>query len=120
MQEAVPRLSLFEFEGSITVSLPLVEQRNATILVPEVGSQRIFKAAAKGHCRTRFLFPPAIQVAIAVASRTAKILANLRKAVAIAHRNLPVLSAHRRHRLTPTTELPIRWRARRNLGSDRK
>src|SRR5712671_7259246 len=97
MHEAVPSLSLLEFEGRIAVSLPFLEQRCATILFAEVSSQSVFKTSAKSHSRACLLFPPATEVAVTIAARAAEILADLR--VAIDHRNFPVRPARRRRRL---------------------
>src|SRR5712664_1386134 len=112
MHEPIPGLSLLEFKGSITVRLPFLEQHSATILFAEVSSQSILKAAAESHSRARFLFTPAIEVAIAIAARAAEILADLR--VAIDHRNRPARSSHRHHRLTRKRALPTRQRVRRS------
>src|SRR5712664_1819017 len=115
MHETIPGLSLFEFEGSITVGLPFLEQHSATILFAEVSSQSILKAAPKSHGRTSFLFAPAIEVTETIAARTAEILADLR--VAIDHRDLPVRPVHQRHRLTRKRPLPTHRRVRRNQDS---
>src|SRR5712671_3737183 len=112
MHEAIPGLSLFEFEGTIAVGLPFLEQHCATILFAEVSSQSIFKTAAKSHSRACLLFPPAIEVAVTIAARAAEILADLR--VAIDHRSLRALSVGRTHRLPRKKVLPIRQRVRRS------
>src|SRR5258707_9440064 len=92
MYEPIPSLSLLEFEGRFTISIPFLEQHSAAILFAEVRSQSILKAAPKSHGRASFLVTPAIEVAIPVAARAAEVLADLR--VAIYHRNRPARSAH--------------------------
>src|SRR6266446_9247645 len=112
VHEAVPSLSLLEFEGSITVSLPFLEQHRTTILFAKVRSQSVLKTAPKSHGRTSFLFAPAIEVPETIAARAAEILADLR--VAIDHRNFPACPARLHHRLTRKTELPTRQQVRRS------
>src|SRR5439155_14020362 len=91
VEEAIPGLSLAEFKRSIAVCIPFFEKHSSAILLAKVGAESLFKAAAKDHrCPCLFFLPP-IQVAVAIAARAAKILADLR--VAIDHRCRP---AHRR------------------------
>src|SRR5712692_7078698 len=90
VEQAVPGLSFAECKGSIAVCLPFLEKRRSAILLTEVGTQSFLKAATEDHRCPCFLFPPPIQVAVAIAARAAKILADLR--VAIDHRCRP---AHR-------------------------
>src|SRR6266705_906742 len=90
VEEAIPGLTLAEFKASITVCIPCYEKRSSAILLTKVGSQSFFKAATEDHRRPCLFFTPAIQVAVAIAPRAAKILADLR--VAIDHRCRP---AHR-------------------------
>src|SRR5258706_15788461 len=110
MKEAVPSFFLFKFKGSVTISLPFFEQCPTTILFAKVSSQCILKTATKGHSRSGFLFPPAIEVTVTIAAGAAEILADLR--VAIDHRNHPVRPAHRLHRLRRRRALPTRQRVR--------
>src|SRR6266436_7742817 len=88
MKEAVPGLSFAEFKGSIAVCFPFLEKNSSAILFTKVSTQSFFKAATEDHCCPCLSFPPPIQIAVAVAARAAKILANLR--VAIDHHCLPV------------------------------
>src|SRR5258708_19301036 len=90
VEEVIPGFSFAVFKGSITESAPFLEKHRGAVLFTKVGTQSVFKAAAKDHCCPCLFFPPAIQIAEAVAARAAKILANLR--VAIDHHCLP---AHR-------------------------
>src|SRR6266478_6616840 len=98
MHVSVPSLSLLVFEGSITESLPFLEQHCATILFAEISSQGILKAATESHSRARLLFAPTVEVAVTITARAAEILADLR--VAIHHRNRSACPLHRCHRLT--------------------
>src|SRR6266566_8972267 len=90
VEEPIPGLSLAECKGSIAVRIPFFEKHGSAILLTKVGSQSFFKAATEDHRRPCLFFTPAIQVAVAIAPRAAKILADLR--VAIDHRCRP---AHR-------------------------
>src|SRR6266566_4351724 len=112
MEEAVPGLSFAVFKRSIAVRIPFFEKCSSTILLTKVGTKSLFKAATEDHRCPGFFFPPAIQIAVAVASRAAKILANLR--VAIDHRRLP---AHRCRTVMCIQEPPSPPRGRRHRGS---
>src|SRR5205807_172877 len=90
VEEAIPGLSLAEFKRSIVVSIPFFEKHSSAILLAKVGAESLFKAAAKDHRCPGLFFPPPIQVAVAIAARTAQVLAN--SCVAIDHRCRP---AHR-------------------------
>src|SRR6266705_4633680 len=102
VEEAVPGLSFAVFKWSIAVRFPFLEKHSSAILLTKVGPKSFFKAATEDHRCPCLFFPPAIQIAVAVAARAAKILANLR--VAIDHHCLP---AHRcepvmRNRVPPS------------------
>src|SRR6266581_5369722 len=113
MEEAVPGLSFAVFKWSIAVRVPFFEKRSSAIFLRKVGPQSFFKTATEDHRCPCLFFPPAIQIAVAVASRAAKILANLR--VAIDHHCLP---AHHCgpvmcNRVPPSQP---RWRRHRGFG----
>src|SRR5260370_40289421 len=111
MKEAIPGLSFAVFKRTIAVCFPFLEKHSSAILFTKVGTQSFFKAATEDHrCPCLFL-PPAIQVTVAIAARTAKILANLR--VAIDHHCLP---AHRCGPVRCNRVPPSRPRGRRHRG----
>src|SRR6266702_2007653 len=90
VEEAVPGLSFAECKRSIAVCIPFLEKHSGAILLRKVGTESFFKAATEDHRCPCFFFTPPIQIAVAIAARAAKILADLR--VAIDHRCRP---AHR-------------------------
>src|ERR1700732_266620 len=90
MKEVVPGLSFAVFKRSISVCFPFLEKHRGAVLFTKVGTQSLLKTATEDHHCSCLFLPPAIQIAVAVAARAAKILANLR--VAIDHHCLP---AHR-------------------------
>ena len=80
MDQPIPGFSLLVFERSIPESSPFLEERSRAVLPGEVSGKCPFEASAKGHGSARFLFPPAVEIAIAVAPGAAQILADLRMA----------------------------------------
>src|ERR1700732_1352360 len=94
MDAAVPGISFGVFKRNIAESAPFLEEHRCGIFPLEVGTESFFKTAAERHCSARFFLPPAIQIAIAVAPRTAQVLANL--TVAIDHLRSLVSDSHRR------------------------
>src|SRR4051812_8850796 len=98
----------------MAVTLPFLEQRRTAVLFAKVSSQRVLKAAAESHGRPRFFFPPTIEVAVAIAARASKVLADLR--IAINHlrsfRYRPQLWTHKKL-------FPIRLPARTHRDFDR-
>src|SRR5712692_10492382 len=90
VEEAVPGLSFAVFKWSIAVRIPFLEKHSSAILLTKIGIQSFFKTATEDHGCPGLFFTPPIQVTVAIATRAAKILANLR--VAIDHHCLP---AHR-------------------------
>src|SRR5258708_1155071 len=109
VEEAIPGFSFAVFKRSIAVCFPFFEKHSSAVLLTKVGTQRFLKAAAKDNSGARLFFPPAIQIAVAVAARAAKILANLR--VAIDHHCPP---AHRRGSAMCNRVPPSRPRGRRH------
>src|ERR1700733_1047854 len=92
VDQAVPGIAFLVFERSIPKSAPFLEKHRGGVLSAEVSAEGSFKAAAENHRCARIFFPPAIQIAVAIAARTAKVLTNLR--VAVGHRNLLSLRHH--------------------------
>src|SRR5713101_6486962 len=84
VEEVVPGLSFAVFKRSIAVCFPFLEKLGSAILLTKVGTQSFFKTATEDHRCPRLFFPPAIQVAVAIATRAAQVLTDLR--VAIDHR----------------------------------
>src|SRR5713226_3505294 len=95
MEKAVPGLSFAVFKRSIAVCGPLLEKHSSAVLLTKVGAQSLFKAAAEDHRCPGLFFPPAIQVAVAIAARAAQVLTDLRVAIdhrcPFAHRCGPVM-----------------------------
>src|SRR5712691_4065111 len=114
VEEPVPGLSFAVFKWSIAVRIPFLEKYSSAILLTKVGTKGLFKAATEDHRCPCLFFLPAIQIAVAVASRAAKILANLR--VAIDHHGLP---AHRCGPVMCNRAPPSQPRERRHRGFDR-
>src|SRR6266567_7946441 len=114
MEEAVPGLSFAVFKWSIAVCFPFLEKHSSAILLTKVGTKSPFKAATEDHRCPCLFFLPAIQIAVTIATRAAKILANLR--VAIDHRCLP---ARRCGRVTCNQAPPSPPQGRRHRGFDR-
>src|SRR6266446_802732 len=77
VEEAVPGLSFAVFKRSIAICIPFLEKHGSAILFTKVGTKSLFKTATEDHRCPGLLFPPAIQIAVAIAARAAKILANL-------------------------------------------
>src|ERR1700738_5621849 len=90
VEEVVPGLSFAEFKRSIAVRIPFPEKGSSAILFTKVGPKSFFKTATEDHRCPGLLFAPAIHVTVAIAARTAKVLADL--CVAIDHHCHP---AHR-------------------------
>src|SRR6266581_7176506 len=114
VEEPIPGLAFAEFKGSIAVRIPFFEKHGSAILLAKVGTESFFKAATKDHRRPRLFFPPAIQVTVAIAARTAQVLTDLR--VAIDHRCRPA------HRCGPVMCIrvppsPPRGRRHRGFGN---
>src|SRR5712691_2164308 len=112
VEEPVPGLSFAVFKWSIAVRIPFLEKYSSAILLTKVRTKSLFKAATEDHRCPGFFFLPAIQITVAVASRAAKILANLR--VAIDHHCLP---AHRCGPVMCNRAPPSPPRGRRHRGS---
>src|SRR5882724_7693767 len=95
VEEAIPGLSFAVFKRSIAVCIPFLKKYGSAILLTEVGTKSLFKAATEDHRCPRLFFPPAIQVTVAITARAAKILANLGVAIdhrcRLAHRCEPVM-----------------------------
>src|SRR5260370_14775748 len=111
VEEAIPGLSFAVFKWSIAVRFPFLEKHSSAILLTKVGTKSFFKAATEDHRCPCLFFLPAIQITVAIATRAAKILANLR--VAIDHRRLP---AHRCRTVMCIQEPPSPPRGRRHRG----
>src|SRR6266571_5273941 len=111
VEEAVPGFSFAVFKRSIAVCFPFLEKHNRAILLTEVGTQSLFKAATENHRCPGFFFPPPIQVTVAIAARATQVLTDLR--VAIDHRRLP---AHRCRTAMCIQEPPSPPRGRRHRG----
>src|SRR6266567_2501318 len=114
VEEAVPGLSFAVFKWSVAVRIPFLEKHSSAILLTKVGTQSFFKAATEDHRCPGLFFLPAIQITVAIATRAAKILANLR--VAIDHHCLP---AHRCGSVMCIRVPPSRPQGRRHRGFDR-
>src|ERR1700722_16995341 len=112
MHQAVPGITFFVFERSIPKSAPFLEENCGRVLSAEISAEGSFKATAEDHRCARIFFPPAIQIAVAIAARATKVLTNLR--VAVGHRNLLSARLHEH----PSRSVPIRWKAqtRRDLS----
>src|SRR5258708_29819182 len=81
VHQAIPGIAFFVFERGIAVGTPFLEQGRTAILSTKVCAQGVLKAAAESHGRAGFLFPPAVEVAVAVAARASEIVADLREAI---------------------------------------
>src|SRR5579863_2094464 len=114
VHHAIPGIRFFVFEGIVSISSPLLEERSTAILSTEVSAKSTLKAAAESHGRTGLLFAPAVKIAIAIAARAAEILADL--CVAIDHRRL---SGPPKDRSQGRADFPIRRQARMPRGSDK-
>src|SRR6185437_2933773 len=86
LQQSIPGIALAVFQSRILISSPFLIERHSTVLVAKISAKRLLKAAAKDHGGTGVLLLPAVQIAIAVQTRAAEILANL--CVAVDHRSL--------------------------------
>src|SRR6185312_8910745 len=86
LQQAVPGIAFAVFQSRVLISSPFLVERHSTVLLVEISPKRLLKAAAKNHGGTGVLLLPAVQIAIAVQTRAAEILANL--CVAVDHRSL--------------------------------
>src|SRR6266404_3423516 len=111
VEEVVPGLSFAVFKRSITVRFPFLEKRSSAIVLTKVGAESFLKAAPEDHRCPRLLFPPPIQVAVAIAARAAQVLTDLR--VAIDHCCLP---AHRCRRVKYIRVPPSLPRGQRHRG----
>src|SRR5438876_10925139 len=113
VEEPVPGLSLSELKGHIAVCIPFLEKRSSTILLAKVSTESFFKTSTEDHRCPCFFFLPPIQVAVAIAAKAAKILADLRVAInhrcRLGHRSGPV----RCIRVPPS---PPQARRRRGFG----
>src|SRR5579862_405541 len=70
-EHAIPGLALLVFQWSIAERTPLLKKSCAAIGALKNRFESLFKAAAENHGRSRFLFPPAVQIPVPVATRTA-------------------------------------------------
>src|SRR6266567_7273583 len=111
VEEAVPGFSFAVFKRAFVVCIPFLEKYSSAILLTKIGTQSFLKAAAEDHRCPSLFFPPAIQIAVTVASRAAQVLTDLR--VAIDHRSLP---AYRCRSVMCIRELPNLLRGRRHRG----
>src|SRR6266851_2896246 len=111
VEDAVPGLSFAVCKRSISICFPFLEKHSSAILLTKVGPKSCFKAATEDHRCPCLFFLPAIQITVAIATRAAKILANLR--VAIDHHCLP---AHRCRTAMCIQEPPSPPRGRRHRG----
>src|SRR5216683_3999177 len=111
VEKAIPGLAFAEFKGSIAVCIPFLEKHCCAILLAKVGTESFFKAATKDHRCSCLFFPPAIQIAVAIAARAAQVLTDLR--VAIDHRCRP---AHRRGPVMCIRAPPSLPQGRRHRG----
>src|SRR5260370_41902551 len=84
VEKAIPGLAFAVFKRSIAVRIPFLEKRSSGILSAKIGTHSFLKAATEDHSRPRLFFPPAIQIAVAIAAGAAHGLTDLR--VAIDHR----------------------------------
>src|SRR5260370_113875 len=112
VEEAVPGLSFAECKRSIAVRIPFLEKHSSAILLTKVGTKSLFKTATEDHRCPGFFFLPAIQITVAIATRAAQVLTDLR--IAIDHRFLP---AHRCRTVMCIQEPPSPPRGRRHRGS---
>src|ERR1700722_6802657 len=92
VNQAVPGITSLVFERSVPKSAPFLKKHCGGVLSAEVSSEGSFKATAEDHRCARIFFPPAIQIAVAIAAGATKVLTNLR--VAVGHRNLLSASLH--------------------------
>src|SRR5271157_5088262 len=86
--EPVPRVLLAVLEWGVPILLPLLEKDDRAILFSEIGGQGGLKASPEDHGGPGIFLPPAIEVAVAVASWAAQILGEL--CIAIGHGCSPV------------------------------
>src|SRR5579872_1631764 len=83
MGHPVPGVVLRVFECRFSPDTPLLEQDRRAVLPTEVRRQSLLEAPAEEQGSLGFLFLPAVQIAIAIATRAAEVLADLR--IAISH-----------------------------------
>src|SRR4029077_16929246 len=92
------------FEGSVPESAPFLEECSSAVVSLEVSRQRFFETTPEHHRCARLFFSPAVEVAMPVAPRAAKVLSDL--GVAIDHRRSVAQVFRRRLRTTAPPTLP--------------
>ena len=93
--EPIPGVVLRIRKRTVLLLLPLLEERGSWVFSSEIGREGVFEAAAENHGCSIFPLAPAVEIAVSILPRAAKILANLREAVG--HGSLP--SKHLREHL---------------------
>src|SRR6516164_6901592 len=91
--EPVPGVILRIGERSVLLLLPLLEECGSWVFSSEISREGVLEAAAEDHGCSIFLLAPAVEVAVAILPRAAKVLANLREAVG--HWSPPVTTPSR-------------------------
>src|ERR1019366_2862104 len=92
LQHPVPGVVAGVGQAHVLVHAPLLEQHSRRVFTAKKGGDGLFERSAKQHGGTRVFFLPAIEVAVPVTTRAAKVLADL--GVGICHRvaSSPVLA----------------------------
>src|SRR5208282_1891709 len=77
MDQPIPGLSLLVLKRSIPESAPLTIKHRAAIIAAKIGLKGFFKAATEDHGSPGLLLAPAVQVAMAIATRTPQVVTDL-------------------------------------------
>src|SRR4029077_6563219 len=77
------QISPFELQTLVLTGRPLAKQDGGRVFAEEVGAQGLFEGSAEEHGGPGILLSPAVEVAMAIASRAGKVLTDL--GVAIDH-----------------------------------
>src|SRR5215469_14052205 len=88
--QAVPGLTFLVLQGGITEAVPFSKEGCARILLAKQRGKSLFKATPEDHRRPRLLFPPPVEVAVAIAARATEVAAEL--GIAQDHADLAISS----------------------------
>ena len=83
LQHTVPGIAFGILQTLVLTGRPLAKQDSSRVFAEEVGRQGLFEGSAEEHGGPGILLPPAVEVAMPVASRAGEVLADL--GVAVGH-----------------------------------